>query len=486
MNLLSPASARRAWPAMLCAAVLWALSAPPAAAVTAVNPFGVNVRSSGATTVFLTFQSLDVGESAVEAFWCGELQPQVMAANPSLQLPFAVQFSNPCLPGTVYGRLPLALDRSRTSSSGGVANLSDIMTIPASVSRRAYQDAAAGLNSAFFYVRRFVGPAGERFVVVTCRMAGGGARTPLALLDVRLAFQIKGTPPTVLVLARGQTPPPLRARVRYNGNGSLRGRWELVRPGDPEPTEDDLLTEATLPPEQRALQRRYTLVSRFDLFLPPTGEATIPGPDPARLQTDADGAYKLLLRIEASDDKEATSNTGGGRLAVAGGVAGFPMPVLRYVVSGSADGHFEPLSDSDAPRHQGMGHNDPLLLLPAEGAQVDSALAFAWIDPPAAGWQRLEVWGRHEGVDDPTGDGSGALGEALSALVKPGTGRYDAPPWFVQARRGQTLRWRVQSLDARGRASATSAWRAFSVHREAPGEPDAPASSAVEPAGQRP
>ena len=42
-------------------AALWlalVLPAAPAAAVTAVNPFGVNVRSSGPTTVFLTFQNL--------------------------------------------------------------------------------------------------------------------------------------------------------------------------------------------------------------------------------------------------------------------------------------------------------------------------------------------------------------------------------------------------------------------------------------------
>ena len=126
-------------------------------------------------------------------------------------------------------------------------NLTDIMTIPASVARRAYQDAAAGQNSAFFYVRRFTGPGGPRFVVVTCRMAGGGARVPLALMDVRLAFDVGGTQPTVLLIARGQQLPPLSARVLYNGNGTLRGRWELVRPGDAEPSDEDLLTEATLP-----------------------------------------------------------------------------------------------------------------------------------------------------------------------------------------------------------------------------------------------
>lgn len=42
-------------------------------AVQSVNPSGVNVRSSGATSVFLTFRSLDPNEQSMEAFWCGAL-----------------------------------------------------------------------------------------------------------------------------------------------------------------------------------------------------------------------------------------------------------------------------------------------------------------------------------------------------------------------------------------------------------------------------
>jgi hypothetical protein len=429
--------------AFVLVSLLAALAPSKALAVSGVNPFGVNVRSSGATTVFLTFQNLDPGETAVEAFWCGELQPALMAANPALQLPVPVQASDPCLPGTVYGRLPLSLNQARTSGSGAFTNLTDIMTIPASVARRAYQDAQAGLNSAFFYVRRFSGPGGDRFVVVTCRMTGGGARVPLALMDVRLAFDVEGTRPTVLAVARGQTPPAWSARISYNGTGTLRGRWEVVQPGDLEPTEEDLLTEATLPVEQRLRQRRWTLVDRFEVFLPPTGEVTLRGPDPARLPRDADGPYKVLLRVEASDDREATSNTGGGRLAIAGGVAGFAMPVLRYVVGGAAD----------AAAGGGAFGRGPTLLLPVPDAAADGALAFAWVDPAGPALLRLEVQAR---------DGE-RWGEVLSALVKPGTGRYEAPPWFADGQRGQALRWRVVALDAGGRASAASEWRNLQV-----------------------
>jgi hypothetical protein len=320
----------------LLAALLAILLMPTAQAVIGVSPFGVNVRASGPSTVFLTFLALDPGEQPVEAFWCGELHPDLMAANPQLQQPVAVQTRNPCVPGSIYGRLPAALDRARRSGSGALANLTDIMSIPASVARRAYQDAQAGLHSAFFYVRRFAGPAGDRWVVVTCRMGAGGARTPLALVEVRLSFTDDPHQPLLRVFERDQPLPPSYALLRYNGSGWLRGRWELVQPGDPEPTDDDRVSEATLPVEQRSRQRRWTLLQRFELFVPPTGELRIPGPDPARLPALPDGPYQLLLRLEAADDKESASSVGGGLLATAGGAAGFALPALRWHVGAAA------------------------------------------------------------------------------------------------------------------------------------------------------
>jgi hypothetical protein len=412
----------------------------PAAAVTAVNPFGVNVRASGPTTVFLTFQGLDPGETAVEAFWCGELLPAVIATNPTLQLPFAVQTADPCVPGTLYGRLPLRLDRSRPSTSVGTANFTDIMTIPASVARRAYQDAQAGLNSAFFYVRRFSGGiGGDKFVIVTCRMAGGGARVPLALMDVQLVFADAGAA-TVLAVERGTAPPRFEARIRYNGTGTLKGRWEVVMPGDPEPGDEDLLTEATLPVEARARQRRYTLLDRFELFLPPTGETVIAGPDPRRVPHQTDGAYKILLRIEASDDKEADSNTGGGRIAHAGGVAGFPLPVLRYYVGSGAA--LEQLATAATALR---------LFAPEADARVqaDAPLEFSWVSAERAALLKLEVQSEATTV--------------LAALLAPETTRYAAPPFVLDAQRGKPLRWRIVALDSGGRTIGASAWRSVTV-----------------------
>lgn len=421
------------------AALALALGAAAAQAVVTVNPNGVNVRANGPTTVFLTFQGLDANEVPLEAFWCGAVQPGVVGG--------AVTSSDPCVPGTLYGRLPLRHAQVRNSSSGGVANLTDIMTIPATVARRAYQDAAAGQASDFFYVRRFAGGVGgDRFVVVTCRMSAAGARTPLALLDVRLQFEGAAGRSVLPAVARGGALPRFAARILYNGTGELRGRWELVQPGDPEPTEDDLLTEATLPPEQRGAQRRWRLIERFQVFVPPGGELTIAGPDPQRIALDADGAYKLLLRVEASDDKEGLSNTGAGRLAASGGVAGFALPVLRFHVgtAAAAAASVAPAASAGLPDASGRIE----LLAPGVAADppADLPLRFSWADVPGAALYRLDL----------QGDGK----TLLAAFIKPGLEQFLAPG-FVAAQRALQRRWRVVALDAAGQTLAESEWRAL-------------------------
>jgi hypothetical protein len=412
----------------LMAAALLSFAAPAFAVVT-VNPNGVNVRASGATTVFLTFQGLDPSERAVEAFWCGAVQPGVVGGN--------VTTSDPCVPGTLYGRLPLRHDQSRVSRAGAFTNLTDIMTIPATVARRAYQDAASGQASEFYYVRRFSGGiGGDKFVVVTCRMSAAGARTPLALLDVRLAFATERGESPVLAVARETPLPKFGATILYNGTGELRGRWEIVLPGDVPPREEDLLTEGTLPPEQRILQRRYTLIERFSTFLLPDGRVYLPGPDPAKVAATVEGPYQILLRVEATDDKEGQSALGGGPVAVSGGVAGFPLPVLRFYV-GSAE-TIAALAARPPSRID--------LMLPVEGGRfaAGAPATFSWVDIDNAGLYRLEV------------ESGGVI--VLSALVRPGVSNYIAPPW-LREKLAASARWRVVGIDGNGGTVGESGWR---------------------------
>ena len=391
-----------------------------------VDPNGVNVNTQAPTTVFLTFGGLR-GQEPVEAFWCGELVP----AAPDVGLR--------CDPSTVFGQLPVRFDRSRLNG----AAFTDIMSIPASVARRAYQAAAEGATSSFFYVRRFRSLDGgpDEYVAVTCRMSGGGARTPLSLTDVRLGF---GLDTPVLQLRQGELPPPFAAAIAYNGTGRLRGRWEVVLPGEELPTATDLLTEATLPPEDRGTQRRYTELSRFNEFLPPAGSLVLPGPDASRLPTEVNGVYLILLRIEVTDDKEGNSslgNSGAGTGVVNGGaVAGFPMPVLRYVV-GSGDAAFGPMEDD------GLA-----LLYPADGSRVEPGepVQFSWQDVRQAAHFRLELR-------------SAADEELLAAVLPAGVGGYRAPPWLAERAAGGLVRWRVVGLDLRGNRVAGAGWRTLEL-----------------------
>lgn len=395
----------------------------PSAAQIRRHPTGVNVNAQGATSVFITFGNLQ-GMVPVEATWCGEL----IDASPGIGLR--------CDPSTIFGRLPIRYDRSRSSGQDG---FTDIMSIPPSVARRAYQAAEAGTVSSFFYVRRFTDPSGLRpdeYVFVTCRLTGGGARTPFSLLDVRLEFE---TEDPVLPIRSGERPPPIRAHIAYTGTGRLQGRWEIVFPGDEPPTTEDLLTEATLPAELRGTQRRFTELDRFNVFLPPTGEFTLEGPDPAALPTHMDGLHLVLLRIEAADDKEGDSDLGsagaGSGVVHSGGVAGFPIPPLRYYV-GSGTGI-------------GVAADGLALLLPEEGARVplDEPAVFRWSGGAGASLHRLEL-------RDENG------GEVLSALLEPDVGFYRAPPWLPERLPSPAFRWRVVALGAGGERIAESPWRA--------------------------
>ena len=393
--------------------------AAPALAEIRRDPAGVNVNSQGATSVYITFGGL-ANQVPAESLWCGELVPAAPARGQK------------CDPNTIYGSLPVRYDRS--SLQGGT--YTDIMTIPATVARRAYQAAERGALSPFFYVRRFVSTVGgpDEYVFVTCRPAAGGARTPFSLVDVKLAFAIDKP---LLSVKVGDAAPPLSAQISYTGTGRLKGRWEVVLPSDERPSTQDLLTEATLPPDQRPLQRRYTELERFNVTLLPGGRAALAGPDPKRIPTSTEGFHQILLRIEASDDPDSVSNlenaSAGVGVVYGGAVAGFPLPTLTYYV-GSAPAELLP------------GATGGLALLsPANRTVVASGetTTFRWAPVGSAAFYRLEVLG---------GDGA-LLHEAYVAA--PSTS-YAAPEWLAAKAGDAVLKWNVTALAKDGRELADS------------------------------
>ena len=403
-----------------------ALIGAAAQAQVRVSPTGVSVSSMSATTVFLTFGGLR-NQRPVDAYWCGEL----VAATPGV--------GTRCDPATLYGRLPARYDLSQLSASGGI--FTDVMSIPPSVARAAYQAAQRGATSTFFYVRRFqsLGGGPDEYVAVTCRLTGGGARSPFSLTDVHLQFDGEDAIPFVTT---GNSPPRIAARISYTGTGRLTGRWEVVLPGENPPTPHDLVTEASLPLDQRGTQRRFTQLERFSVFLPPDGRVTLAGPDPSRLPSAIDGTYQVLLRVEASDDREGDSNLADAGAGVgvihSGAVAGFSLPVLRYVVAG--DGARSTAGSATAFRLLGAGDGDALA--------ADGGFAAMWMPPDERG---IEFY-RFELATD-----SGAT--LFSALLPRTSRRYDVPSFAAARGMGSAVRWRVSALDRSGSVLRTSAWR---------------------------
>jgi hypothetical protein len=269
-------------------------------------------------------------------------------------------------------------------------------------------------------------------------MSGGGARSPFALTDVKLAFAVDKP---VMLLKLDEKVPAVEAVIAYNGTGRLKGRWEVVLPGEEPPSETDLLTEATLPIEERAQQRRYTQLSTFNVLLAPNGKYTLPGPDTSRLPNSVAGEYLLLLRVEATDEKEGDSSLAavgvGPGVVHSGAVAGFALPVLRYYIGSGPSAQL---------------NNDVTLLLPSDRVTLSAgqAIEFSWSSSAVVSFYRLEVVAM-----------SGQ--PLLSAVLLPGNGFYRAPPWLQQKIGHDVARWRVVALDRSGLEFSASVWRFLKI-----------------------
>ena len=394
-------------------AMLLAGAAPAAAQIT-VSPSETTVYSQGATSVLLTFGNLGARRPA-ESTWCGALIP----ATPDIGMK--------CDPSVIFGRLPLRYNQSRLS---GANAYTDIMSVTPSVARRAYLDAAKGSTSTFYYVRRFVLPTGgpDEYVPVTLRLGGNGAAVPFSITNVRLLWD--GGNKTVPFVKSGEALPRITAEIFYTGSGRLIGRWELVKPGETAPTQRDLVSEATLPVEERGTQRRFTQVKRFNIFLAPVGRTTIPGPENQRIDKTVNGMYLLLFRIESAHDGLNQSNlqdvnAGPGTLD-SGGVSGFAMPTLRYYVG---TGGQALIDEFNAIENQ---------LGPADQAEFGptQTILFTWPSVSHAKYYRLII-------ENVTG------AEIFSAVLLPDTRSYHAPTWLWREAAGDLIRWHVIAFDAK-------------------------------------
>ena len=174
------------------------------------------------------------------------------------------------------------------------------------------------------------------------------------------------------------------------------------------------MSEAALPPEERGTQRRYTLLNRFNINLPPGGKYILPGPENWRIDKTIQGMYLLLFRVEASDASDSVSNTGQNSVAT-GGVVGFSMPTLHYYVGNSNNLDINQITDIDATNFR-----PPMIL--------------RWKEVANAKLYRIDI-------EDPDGK------KVFSSIVMPSTKDYQLPSFIRELASAKQLKWRISAID---------------------------------------
>jgi hypothetical protein len=271
------------------------------------------VSPSADTSVNITYDMDDLDVPAT-GFYCSSVNGSVFKATPTL----------PCPRDAIF---------STESSSSNFRMLSrekaqETINVPAAVSLYMYQRLRPAGTTVFYFVRSFTA-GGGKYVAVPLRLSGAPSQTPLSLNRVELAFTSGGGRQPMRVVQRDASVGPLSATVDYQGTGVLKGRWEVVQPGDPEPTDLDLTAEASLDPQQQLQQQRFLQVGSFEQSLYAGRRVVVPGPAPDALPTSMPGRYLVLWRPEAT----ASNSVSGRELQIPlGGMAGFLMPTLSYYV----------------------------------------------------------------------------------------------------------------------------------------------------------
>jgi len=395
-------------------------------AVTAVLPNISNINQQSGGSVMLNYSGLSANEETREAFWCGDVSST------------GISSTNPCIPGTLLGRSLQNHSWSYTKQNGVRCNFIEVMNVPPSVTRKAFQQALQGADPDFFYIRRFSDAGQNSYISVRLKLSSSSINTPLSLNQVKIQFQGKAANNVITFITRGEKLPEFGAQIRYSGQGRLKGRWELVLPGDIQPRPFDLYPAASVPVEQRILQRRYTLLGRFNKQLPSSGTFYLPGPKNNPILSNLNGAYKILLRLES----ELNPLENNAQIELKGALSGFPLPVLRYYVGSQR-------AMQNAQQNQEIGQLT-LLSPDDESFKKGDAITFKWLAFSGSALYQLEV----RNADNQL---------ALSAAIKADDHHYAAPPWLIE-NSNTALRWRITALDKSGQVNANSAWRTLNIN----------------------
>ena len=337
---------------------------------------------------------------------------------------------NPCASSSQFARHPTIAGSFQSTRIGTyIRSVRETIRVPSAVSRFVRE---SGRNR-YYFARQF---SPNQYAVVAIELLGNVANQPLAITDMRMYFKQGGEQPIVF-LKRGDALPMIEAKLAFTGSGWLRGAWEVVQPGDIEPAESDLVTDASLPLSQRGLQRRYAVVGTFQHYQPAVGQITLTPPDLSRFPVRVDGAYRVVLRLFADAAIGADNDSGFGS-----GAAGFALPTARYFVGSFASHGSTSALASITLSQPSVNHK----------FAVNEAINFRWQATRDAAVYLLEA-------ADTTGQLMAAAQVPASAIDL--NAGYRAPqPWRTKASSGAgAVRWRVTAFSRDGEVIARSEWR---------------------------
>ncbi|NJS36447.1 MAG: hypothetical protein HC765_08485 [Brachymonas sp.] len=345
--------------------------------------------------------------------------------------PNGVSNTNPCASGSQLGLAGAA------QGFVGPPQTSEYLQIPPTVALQATQRIRQGSATGLYYfIRQF---SSGKFAVVQLRPNNMAANAPLAFNEIRLGFRDGSSLQQLGFFKRGQIMPQISALLRYQGAGMLRARWEVVIPGDMPPSALDLQSEANLNAMERAQQRRYRMLDRVNIYLPPNGQATLQGPSPRLLPNEQYGQYLVLLRIEANPSL----------LGESAGASSFALPVLRYYVGESSG----PSAMSGMQAQRSEPQNLQLLSPPDSSTLASLAeTSFEWRQGSFVGLYRMEV------------EANGKL--VYAARVRPSTeptAKHQLPPFIATQLENKAVRWRVVALSSDGQFLGDSTWRELEI-----------------------
>ncbi len=314
--------------------------------------------------------------------------------------------------------------------------------------------------------------------------SAGAANSPLILGETRLGYGVTAAAGRFQSYRSDSEFAAFGAQFQYSGTGTLNYRWEVVRPGEPDPDVIDLYPEQSLSAADRLRQTRYSEISRGQVFLPAMGRYFLRGPDAALLPRSSEGNYLILLRIEAS-----TASVSG---AINGATA-FPIQPLTYVMvgdrgisttpteprnpdalaaaargrlsGGSSVAEFSnmgqlpdagPGLNSGTLRFRSMGDawkslQPKVIEIVGATTQAGKATSLSWKPVPDVALYRMVIE-------------SGSAGAAsVVVVVKPGTEsgyalKASALASLNAATTNSSLRWQVQALASDGKIIAMSDW----------------------------